>query len=326
MNPNLTQEQVEALKRELQNLGIPFEESMFQPQNIQENIQESASLILSNISIQEIEDKISRFQKIDLKNISDEDLSSAMFDVMNIDVNGKKVHFFLPLHSVLSVGTKLYRVRTVDLKDMAQFSSMDAYWNPPTEYIRTRGRLNKVHESLLYTSLHPETTFSELKIKACQAFVLIVYEAKQEIKLNIIGVNRDVSELNEIENRKYQLYNEFLLNEFTKEVQPGQEHLYRVSELIAKTYFDLPRRDIQDAWMYPSVASEGKSNVCFYPEVAKEVLDFKCAVFGSMMVPGNSPQIKFLSIRFPDSEGNISCYDVYPYLMKDLLPLFSPVV
>lgn len=139
MSSNLTQEQVEALKRELQNLGIPFEESMLQPQNFQE----SPSLILSNISIQEIEDKISSFKKIDLKIISEEDLSSAIFDVMNIDVNGKKVHFFLPLHSLLSVGTKLYRVRTVDLKDMTQFSSMDAYWNPPTEYITTRGTIKQ---------------------------------------------------------------------------------------------------------------------------------------------------------------------------------------
>lgn len=136
-------------------------------------------------------------------------------------------------------------------------------------------------------------------------------------------MNRDVSELNEIENRKYQLYNEFLLNEFTKEVQPGLEHLYRVSEFIAKCYFDLPRRDIQDAWLYPSVASAGKDNVCFYPEIAKEVLRFKGAIFGVMMVPGKSPIFKCLSIRLPNSEDNLLCYQHNQALKKELLSDFT---
>ena len=39
-------------------------------------------------------------------------------------------------------------------------------WNPPTEFITKRGRLNNVHESLLYTSpISQFVALEEFKIK-----------------------------------------------------------------------------------------------------------------------------------------------------------------
>src|SRR5262249_20956988 len=49
------------------------------------------------------------------------------------------------------------------------------------------------------------------------------------------------------------------------------------SEIIAKDYFDLPPRDIQDAWCYPSILSRQNFNVCFRPDIAKEALHLRGA-------------------------------------------------
>ncbi|MGG1679522.1 hypothetical protein ACIFOT_27935 [Neobacillus sp. NRS-1170] len=62
----------------------------------------------------------------------------------------------------------------------------------------------------------------------------------------------------------------FLKDEFSRDVGIGNEYLYIVSEFIAKSFFDLPPRDIQDAWVFPSIKDKNSYNVCFRPEVARE--------------------------------------------------------
>lgn len=320
MDNNLTQEQFDNLKRELEQAGIPFDGSFLNPVNSNEYI----SSIFSHITIPEIEEKIANFQKIELETISDKDLDTAIADVMNIDVRGQKRQIFLPQGCIYPAGTRFYRTRIVNTQDLDQFSSIGAYWNPPKECISKPGRLNKVHESLLYTSLNYDTTFSELKIQSNQTFALIVYEALEPIKMTIIGADKDISELSENVNRKYQLFNSFLREEFTKEVQPGFEHLYRVSEYIAKFYFDLPPRDIQDAWMYPSVASKGAYNVCFRPEVAKEVLKFVGVIFGKIIHHENGSLFQSFIIGTVNSENNMVFTNYNSNLMEELFPEFVP--
>ena len=86
MDNNLTQEQFDNLKRELEQAGMPFDGSFLNPVNSNEYI----SSIFSHITIPEIEEKIANFQKIELETISDKDLDTAIADVMNIDVRGQK--------------------------------------------------------------------------------------------------------------------------------------------------------------------------------------------------------------------------------------------
>lgn len=317
MDNNLTQEQINKIKEELEHAGIPFDTRVLNPANSNEYI----SSIFSHITIPEIEEKISKFQKIDLKNISDKDLDTAIADVMNIEVDGQKMHIFLPQGFTYPASTRFYRTRIVNPQDLDQFSTIGAYWNPPIEYITKPGRLHKAHESLLYTSLNSATTFSELKIQSNQTFALIVYEAVKPIKMNVIGADITIPEVNENINRKYQLYNSFLREEFTKEVQPGFEHYYRVSEYIAKFYFDLPQ-DFQDAWMYPSVASSGKYNVCFRPNIAKEVLKFVGVIIGRMINLQNGIFQCFLIGTA--TQDNIMSFTQYnSTLFEELFPEFT---
>ena len=318
MDNNLTQEQITNIKKELERIGIPFENGFLNLVNPKDHI----SFIFSHISISEIEQKISNFQKIDLNNISDKDLDTAIAEVMNIEFEGQKMQIFLPQGCSYNVGTRFYRTRIVNTQELEQFSTIGAYWNPPKEYITKPGRLNKAHESLLYTSLNPATTFSELKIQSNQTIALIVYEALEPIKMNIIGAETTIRDLNEDDIRKYQLYNNFLREEFTKEVQPGLEYYYRVSEYIAKFYFDLPPRDVQDAWMYPSVASSGEYNVCFRPEIAKEVLKFVGVIFGRLIKLNDNTLFQSLLIGTANSENNMSFTQYNPKLMEALFPEF----
>ena len=319
---NLTPEQIQKIHEELIKAGMSADMNPF----ITQNPSDYASLIFSRISIQEIKEKISNFQKIDLKDITDNDLNIAIQDVMNIDVDGSKMHIFYPHTNILPANKRLYRVRMVNIENLNQFSTIGAYWNPPAEFISKPGRLNKAHESLLYTSLNPFTTFSELKISANQSFALIVYETLESIKANVIGLNYNIPELSEDDNQKYQLYNNFLQEEFTRKVEPGFEYLYRVSEYIAKFYFDLPPREFQDAWMYPSVASTGEYNICFRPEIAKEVLKIVGVIFGSFIILKDSPLFKCLFLAEIDSNNNVLYYENYEDNLDQMRNLFPEFI
>lgn len=318
MDNNLTQEQINDIREEFERAGIPFDPRVIKTLNSKDYI----SSLFSHITIPEIEEKISNFQKTDFKNISDIDLNTAIAEVMNIEVNGQKMHIFLPQCCTYQTATRFYRMRIINPQDWDQFSTIGAYWNPPEEYVTKPGRLNKVNESLLYTSLDYATPFSELKIQPNQTFALMVYEALEPIKMNIIGAHMTIPQADEDINRKYQLYNNFLREEFTKEVQSGSEYYYRVSECIAKFYFDLPPRVFQDAWIYPSVASSGTYNVCFRPDIAKEVLKF-VGVIISRMISSHDGIFQCLLIGTASQDNNMSFYHYNPNLMEKLFPEFK---
>ncbi len=48
---------------------------------------------------------------------------------------------------------------------------------------------------------------------------------------------------------------------------------------IAKDYFELPPRDVQDAWCYPSIANKSAINLCMRPDIATEKLRLKYITF-----------------------------------------------
>lgn len=196
---NLDDEQL----RELINSLTPLDN------NIKQN--ECISSIYSKTNIADIQNKIANFKQVDLKNISDKDLYEAISEVLNIKINGKEQQLIVPQFYTYPASTRFYRVRILptDSKALDEFFKISAYWNPPENVILKPGRLNKPHESLLYTSLNPFTAISEMRIKANQFFALIVYQARQSIKMNIIGADRDIPEFSEDVNTKMKLYNNF---------------------------------------------------------------------------------------------------------------------
>ena len=91
----------------------------------------------------------------------------------------------------------------------------------------------------------------ELKIPDGERFSLIVYKAVEDVKVTMIGGQPDIKGLHDGEALKVEMLQGFLRDEFTRDVGKGTEYLYRISEIIAKAYFDLPA-EVQDAWCYPS--------------------------------------------------------------------------
>jgi len=154
-------------------------------------------------------------------------------------------------------------------------------WEPPTNCVKQIGRLNKVGETLLYTApQNPNVAIKETHIQKNDWYALIKYTAVKDIKVNTIGGVYDYRAMGFVDEKAimvHELYNSFLRDEFSRDVGNGTEYLYRISERIAKDYFDLPP-EIQDAWCYSSVQDKNKYNVCFRPEKAHELLKLNGAM------------------------------------------------
>lgn len=231
---------------------------------------------LSNIRFEDIEAKREQFRAIDLKRCSNEELFKAIMDIVSFDYAGASLGVIMPSFGTYPADTRLYRIRKLKEEDhfipLKALSKEQDAWNPPSECVTKLERLNDIGESLLYTSLDPNTPVEEMGIKDGERFLLIVYKAKRDVKVAYIGYWKECPELSREENLKMRMIHNILNDIFTKEVGQGTEYLYRASARIAKDYFDCPPV-MQDAWCYPSIASKQGYNICFRPENARDILE-----------------------------------------------------
>lgn len=229
---------------------------------------------LSKISIEEIELRREKVRSLNIKRMNDEELFNTIMDTISFDVDGIHQSRLMPRFHTYPEKTRFYKIRSLDVTDhfvpLKAMSKESDAWNAPVDLCKA-GRINKEGESLLYTSPSPNVCVEEMKIEDGNRFCLIVYESVKSIKASLVGIWEDNPDLSKDENLKMRMITNVLGDLFSKEVGKGTEYLYRVSERIAKDYFDLPR-DMQDAWCYPSIAAKIGHNVCFQPEVAREVL------------------------------------------------------
>ena len=229
---------------------------------------------LSKIPIEDIELRRENARSFNFKRMNDEELFNAIMNAISFNVDGIRQSVLMQRGLTYPPKTRLYRIRSLDTKDSfvplkAMSKEQDA-WNAPEDLCRV-GRINKEGESLLYTSPSPNVCVEEMNIENGERFCLIVYESIKSIKATLIGIWEDNPDLSKEDNLKMRMITNILGDLFTKEVGKGTEHLYRVSERIAKDNFDLPR-DTQDAWCYPSIDAKLGYNLCFRPDVAKELL------------------------------------------------------
>lgn len=232
---------------------------------------------LSKISIEDIVMKGEVFRSLNIKKLTEEELFNALMNAISFDIDGSGMQkSIIEQRSITySSGTRFYRIRKIEPDDhlipLKIMSKEQDAWNAPAEFCKA-GRLNKEGESLLYTSpLCPNICVEEMNIKDGEKFCLIVYELVREIKANMIGIWEDRNDYSKEENLKMRMITNTLKDMFTRDVGEGTEFLYRVSERIAKDYYDLSP-EVQDAWCYPSIAAKFGHNVCFRPEKAREVL------------------------------------------------------
>ena len=300
------------------------EKEMIKSMGAQKGIHE----FLSRISIEEIVMKREKFNSHDIKKLNDEELFRALMDAISFDVDGSgmKCSFLMPRSVSYLKGTRFYKIRPLDQGDdympVKTMSIEQDAWNAPEDKC-TLGRLNKDGESLLYTSVQsPNTCVEEMGIKDGERFCLIVYEAQKDIKATLIGIWQDDQSLTKDENLKMRMITNVLRDLFTRDVGKGTEFLYRVSERIAKDYYDLPPES-QDAWCYPSVAAKQNYNCCFRPKVAKEVLSLigiqVCSV--SRHDDSYKYRCEYILVWDKDKGG----YDYYPVNSPMFHRLFSEI-
>lgn len=276
---------------------------------------------LFNVDAHKLLNKIDRFRKLNIKKLTDLQIRKEIMNVLMFD--NKSV--LLQYNDLIKVEMPIYRIRKLDNSEIPNkdMKVTQDVWNPPNEYVK-RGRLNKPQESLLYTCLDIETAIEEAQISENDTFALISYNVVDEIKAIRIGNEDDYSSFSYEEGLKLRIINGFLRDEFTRDVGKGKEYLYKVSEIIAKDYFDLPPRVVQDAWSYPSVANKPSINICFRPEVAKE----KLMLTGVQVIEGYNinKNVLHLNVRaiLTDSEkGSLNYHPVGSEVQQRLFPEIS---
>jgi len=229
---------------------------------------------LKQISIRDLTQKIKQFRKLNIQNMTSEELFKAILDTLTYENQFR----YISNSSIYPKDTPFFRVRKLSDRNVppTNMQKLNDLWEPPAECVTTLGRLNKVGESLLYTVPgDPMVALKEMKIKPDDFFALIKYTALSDIKVNIIGGEYNYNECGLTDEHAitvHEIYNDFLRDEFSRDVGEGTEYLYKVSEIIAKSFFDLPPEDVQDAWCYSSIQDKTKYNVCFRPEIAHKKL------------------------------------------------------
>lgn len=277
--------------------------------------EKSAIEFYNNANPDDIKQKIINFKKIDIQNLNDQELFDAINNVLYIN----DVFFSGTICRKINKGDFFFRVRKLKGIEMPflNFTKESDMWEPPSDILNTWGRLNKPKESLLYTSAwDPDVAIREARIKDEQ-FALIKYSANRIINVNVIG--DDNFTINDTANARlcFDLINEFLNDEFSKEVPNGKEYLYRVSEMIAKNEYDAPE-ELQDAWGYVSVQDKEKYNICFRPKIAHSVLNLHGALICTI---DEKRRIIPSCFAYPDKYSkDIQYYPIGSEIQKEFFP------
>ena len=232
------------------------------------NVAVRRKAFLQCVDAGELHSRISKFRRLNFRSMSYDEVDRAICDVVMFDTAEGKGGLFHPVSSRYPAGTHFYRVRAIPKDDhmvpLRAMSKVGDCWEPPRETVQI-GRLNREGEPLLYTSpSNPLVAIDEAKIADGERCSLIVYEAVEDVKVTVIGGDLDIDCLDENDALKLNMIQGFLRDEFTRDVGRGTEYLYRISEVIAKVYFDLPPV-MHDAWCYPSMADKTCWNVAFRP-------------------------------------------------------------
>lgn len=267
-------------------------------------------------------DRIKQFRALNIREMTETEIFSAIHNTLCH--NGRFVYF--SNNAVYPEKTVFYRVRRLKGSKMpfAELETLSGFWEPPAKLVIKRQRLNKAGESLLYvTPGDPLIPTKELHIQENEYYALIKYIATQPIKVNVIGGQYNYKQLGISDEKAiliHELYNNFLKDEFSRDVAPGLEYLYTVSEMIAKSYFDLPPRVVQDAWAYSSIRDKNKLNVCFRPDIAHDLLRLE----GAAICKNKDNQIQAYCIAADvEGTGKIQYFRMNTGVQKERFPEFN---
>lgn len=254
-------------------------------------------MFISDISDDEIQKRILDFRSQAEQGISDETCINSV-----ISIFGNAFSFATEMKSYAQ-GQTFYRVRTIPPDDtnipLKTIQRIEDAWEPPAQFVRAQGRLNKIGQSILYCCPDDfNLAIDEARARNSKHIAVIVYKSFRPISVAVLG-DYDNSSLPKDERSR--LFYSFLNEEFSRLVPTGSEGRYSITRAIAETYFNYPE---QDAWSYRSVQSPEKFNVAFLPGKSKNSLNLIgimiCEVDASTK---NSLKVK-LVIDFDEKSGD----------------------
>jgi RES domain. len=258
---------------------------------------------LSFTTALELQNRIRGFRSNNLHEMTEREILGEIESVFRVN-DKTDLHYAIYIETYkIPKCTRFYRVRDLSqddfnlpLKGMAM--TADA-WEPPTQFAVAQ-RINKAGESLLYTALDPATAILEKNVQENTIFSLIVYESNEAINTIPIAAPVFPAELTDEERIKYGLLVDFLSVEFGREHSDGLGHIYTLSNLIAKWFYNAPQ-EIQDAWQYVSTKTRTWRNICFRSDAAHQKLDL----------------VGVIVCRYNERNGD--SFKIYPhYVLSDL--------
>lgn len=167
----------------------------------------------------------------------------------------------------------LWRVR----RNGVRFDSVRGFWYPAPTIVR-QGRCNRAGEPLLYVAPNAITALDEMEVAIGERLVLMRYRCTSQLQIDRVVGYEDPNPkqgdriLDGDDLLSYQILREFIQTEFTRYVLPGNEHLYRVSAAICRSW---TASESNDGWLYPSVKSTNRENVALKPTSADNLLVLK---------------------------------------------------
>ena len=217
-------------------------------------------LVLDRLPLAEIKRRIAHFHTLSFESMTYEDIEKAVADVVFVDaVDSEKVAVLSWITDYRNPGLLLYRAR----KDTIPLELASDCWSPPPEKARP-SRLNREGEPLLYTSADgPKVVIDEIGAKPGEAISIIVYSIRERLKLMVLGSTNQYPYLDEAQRQKQAHLFAFLSSQFVRTVPQGVEHLYMISQVIAREHWGI--YGDHNGWLYPSIKSGTYHNVALEP-------------------------------------------------------------
>ncbi len=213
---------------------------------------------------QEIDEAINRLQKVHLRRADIDELKDSLFILFKGYVHQSPT---------LKPGQLIYRGVRWDEKP----HNIDQLSYRPSKLVRVLGRANRSGESLFYGCTSIQSIFYELGLESQDKVAVAKWKMQSPFLLNNVGytstsfdnlqANRAIPDwglIKEPPEHPNAIRREFFSQEFTKIVQEGDEHLYKLSIAIAEKHI---HGAMFAGLLYPSVAQHANAdNMALKPD------------------------------------------------------------
>ena len=272
-------------------------------------------LVLDRLPLAEIKRRIAHFNTLSFERMTYKDIENAVAGVVFADaVDSEKIAVLSWITDYRNSGLLLYRAR----KDTIPLKLASDCWSPPPEKARP-SRLNREGEPLLYTSADgPKVVIDEIGAKPGEAVSIIVYSIRERLKLMVLGSTKQYPYLNEAQRQKQAHLFAFLSSQFVRTVPQGAEHLYRISQVIARKHWGI--YEDHHGWLYPSIKSGTYHNVALEPGKAQEMLCLEGVICATVLQ--RSAQERGMYFHFfakPQDDGSLRA-EAFSATHKHLIP------